>query len=117
MGELHGWVELGTVSTDSAAFVIVDPAYAGLLHDAWLDHLDRIRTLDEIPPDDQWAYNVFHELHLTPGPDHHGETALWLSTDCDGGYRVLGRFENHPWAEGRVALAEVRIILNDDEPP
>jgi hypothetical protein len=52
MGEIHGWVELGTVSTDSAAFVIVDPAYSGLLHDAWLDHLDRIGTLrgPEIPP-------------------------------------------------------------------
>jgi hypothetical protein len=42
---------------------------------------------------------------------------MWLATVADGGYRVLGRFEAHPWADGCMALAEVRIILNDDEPP
>jgi hypothetical protein len=112
---IHGWVELGIVTTDTAGFAIVDPAYADVLHDTWNEHLD-------LPPGDLWSSSEqFHEVDLgEPGhePLRPGEQALWLRAPVDGGYRVLGRFEDadaDAYGDGHMHLAEVLIILIDHE--
>lgn len=51
-------------------------------------------------------------------PLRPGEQALWLRAPVDGGYRVLGRFEDadaDAYGDGHMHLAEVLIILIDHE--
>ena len=108
--ELHGWKELGMVSTSCAMFAIVDARGGAGVEPA----MDRL-----------WFDVVEHRGRAWPtfesfeGPGKHGfayapEHGMFLGAPDNGGYRILGRFTDLH-GTGHMSLAEVRILFDDDE--